>query len=452
MGKRPGDDSRFWAMLPPPFGESDPATAVGIRRPLLKIVQLLAVAGRDFRDDRCLLQASSLSFTSILSLVPFLALAFAVLKGFGVQNRLEPFLLEQLTAGSEEAVSRIISYINNTNMTSLGAVGLLSLLITVISLFASIEEAFNGIWGVSETRSLYRKFSDYLSVALLAPLLMLCAISITTTMQSQAIVRWLLETAYVGDLVLFGFRVLPYLSIWLALTCFYLFIPNTKVSYRSAVIGGVLAGTLWQIAQWGYIHFQVGIARYNAIYGTLALLPLVMVWIYTSWLIILYGGEVVCTHQTLRGCRRGVHLAAHHALLQYLALCLFRRIGRAFVAGEPPRTVESLAAELDVPERTVRSILDFFATRGLLAGGGGDRAAFLPARDIAQIPVDDVLAHLLEYGGGSGSLPGEARDEAVDSIICRLDRERGEKLAGLTVRDLALLRDHGDCGEASDGS
>lgn len=446
------DENRYRTMLPPPFGECDPEAATGIRRMLLKTVQLLGVAGRDFRDDRCLMKASSLSFTTILSLVPFLALAFSVLKGFGVQNRLEPLLLEQVTAGSEEAVSRIIAYINNTNMTSLGAVGLVSLLITVISLFSSIEEAFNGIWGVSETRSLYRKFSDYLSVALLAPLLMLCAISVTTTMQSQALVRWLLETAYVGDLFLFGFRILPYVSIWLALTCFYLFIPNTRVSYKSAVIGGVLAGTLWQIAQWGYIHFQVGIAGYNAIYGTLALLPLVMVWIYTSWLIILYGGEVVCTHQTLRGCRRGVHLAAHHALLQYLTLCLFRRIGRAFIAGDPPRTVESLAAELDVPERTVRSILDYFSTRGFLASSGGDRAAFLPARDITRIPVDEVLADLQEFGGESGSLPGEARDGAVDSIICRLDRGRGEHLAGMTIRELALIRDNGDSAAALDGS
>jgi len=427
-------------LLPPPLGECEPASCSGIRRQLLKGVQILVVAAKDFMADRCHLEASALSFTTILSLVPFLALAFSLLKGFGVQNRLEPILLDQVAAGSEVAVSKIIHYINNTNMTSLGAIGLISLIVTVVSLFASMEESFNGIWGVTETRSLHRKFSDYLSVSLVAPLLLLAATSITTSLQSQVLVRWVLSIEFLGDILLVVFRLIPYLIVWLALICFYLFIPNTKVRFRSALVGGIFAGTIWQLAQWGYIHFQVGVARYNAIYGTLALVPLIMVWVYTSWTIILFGGEVVCAHQTLRGWRGGLRLCSSHSLHEYLALSLLRRIAAVFVAGDPPLNEEELAEELDVPARTVRGLLSFYATRGVLAEGAGEPKTYLPGRDIDRVLVCDVLAALREYGGAgcSGEFGGQDTD-AVSRLLERVQQGTGQLLAGMTLRDLALL-------------
>ncbi len=419
--------------------DRDPAECDGIRRQLLKGAQLLVVSGKDFIADRCLLQASALSFTTILSLVPFLALAFAVLKGFGVQNRLEPILIQQVTAGSEKAVAKIVQYINNTNMATLGAAGLVSLVITVVSLFESTEVAFNGIWGVRETRSAYRKFTDYLSVAMVAPLLMLSATSITTSLQSQALVRWALAEPYIGELLLRLFRFVPYLSIWLALILFYVFIPNTKVRFRSALVGGLLAGTLWQLAQWCYINFQMGVTRYNAIYGTLALVPIIMVWIYTSWAIILFGGEVVWAHQTLRSCRRGLRLTPNHALHEYLALSLFRLIAIRFVAGKPPPSAEEMAEELDLPTRTVQELLSFFTSRGFLAEGAGEPITCLPARDIGTLKVSDVLSVVREYGGSGFSSAESKGSEAVGQLLHRLEEARGESLGGLTIKDLVDL-------------
>ncbi len=419
--------------------DRDPAEYGGIRRLMLKGAQLLVVSGKDFIADRCLLQSAALSFTTILSLVPFLALAFAILKGFGVQNRLEPLLIQQVTAGSEKAVANIIQYINNTNMTSLGTAGLVSLVITVVSLFESTEEAFNGIWGVTETRSVYRKFTDYLSVALVAPILMLSATSITTSLQSQEVVRWAVAKPYIGELLLRGFRIAPYLSIWLALIFFYLFIPNTKVRFRSALVGGILAGTIWQFAQWGYIHFQLGVTRYNAIYGTLALLPIIMIWIYTSWAIILFGGEVVWAHQTLRSCRRGLRLTPNHALYEYLTLSVFRLIAIRHVNGQPPQSVESMAEELDMPTRTLQDLISFFVARGFLAEGVGDPITCLPAKEIATLSVSDLLSALREYGGSGFSSAEKIGTEAVDHLLQRLEEARGESLGGVTVRDLANL-------------
>lgn len=418
---------------------TNPEQYGGVRRYALKIAQILAVAAKDFISDRCLLKASALSFTTILSLVPLLALVFAILKGFGVQNRLEPMLLRQVAAGSEKAVSSIIQYINNTDVASLGAAGLITLLLAAGSLFDSIDEAFNDIWGVKETRSMYRKFTDYLSVALVAPLMMLSAASITTSLKSQAVVLWLLSVPWLGAFVFHGLGFMPYLSIWVALFFFYRFIPNTQVRFRSALVGGVLAGTLWQFAQWGYIHFQMGVTRYNAIYGALSLVPLVMVWIYTSWIVVLFGGEVAWAHQTLRSCRRGLRMTPNHAMHEYLALSLFQMIATSFVAGEPARSAEDMAEELDVPTRIVSDLLSFYVDRRFLAQGGGDISAYLPARDIGTLLLDDILTAVREYGGSGCAFSSEHEPANVLGLLHRLERERGEVLAGMTVRDLVIM-------------
>ena len=263
---------------------------------VLRRTQTLADLGRSFSEHQGSLRAAALTYTTILSLVPFLAIAFSVLKGLGVQNALEPLLLQVAGESSRETVQRIVDYVNNTNVKSLGMIGLLMLMVTVLSLLSTIEEAFNTTWGVKESRPLSRRFSDYLSVVVVGPLLLVVALSMTTTLQSQWLVQWLIHKTVLGEAVVALFRLVPYISIWCALTFLYVFIPNVQVRFRSAVLGGVVAGTIWQIAQWGYFHFQVGVAGYNAIYGTLAALPIFLVWVYTSWLIVLFGLEVVKAH------------------------------------------------------------------------------------------------------------------------------------------------------------
>jgi membrane protein len=417
--------------------EMDPDGYRGIRRYGVKYLQIIAMVAKEFRDDSCLLHASALTFTTILSLVPFFALTFALLKGLGVQNKLEPFILEQVTAGSQELVDKIITYINNTNMTSLGAVGLAALIVTVITLLGNIEEAFNVIWGVRETRSLYRKFSDYLSVLMSGPLLMLAAISITTSLQSQSLVRWLMETTYLGDLLLFFFRLVPYVSVWLALFFLYIFIPNTKVRFRSALLGGVLAGTIWQLAQWGYLHFQVGVAKYNAIYGTLSLLPVFMVWIYTSWLIVLFGLEIVSAHQNIKTFRREYRTPQlSHAMKELLTLTILQDIATAFHFGCPAPVTEQLAEELDIPVRVVRELVTQLTETGYLVATAGDEPSYQPARELEQISVNEVLLSLKDYGGSWGAT-GTVREEALmRGILARVNSAAAATLAGMTLKDL----------------
>ncbi len=267
---------------------------------LRRFIQFALDLYTSFTTHQAPLRASALTYTTVLSLVPFLAIAFSVLKGLGVQNALEPVLLQVAGESSREIIDRVIGYVNNTNVKSLGLIGLVTLMLTVISLLTAIEEAFNSILGVRATRSLQRRFSDYLSVVVVGPLLLMVAFSMTTTLQSQWLVQWLIRHTLFGEAILLPFRLIPYVSVWIAMTFLYSYLPNAKVPFRSALLGGVAAGTVWQFTQWAYFHFQVGVANYNAIYGALAAVPILLVWIYTSWLIVLFGLELVRVHQELK--------------------------------------------------------------------------------------------------------------------------------------------------------
>ena len=438
MERREGSADRIIGFFTHTLWEMEPDSFGPVKGRLVRYLQIGALVVKDFLDDQCLIRASALAFSTLLSIVPFFALAFAVLKGFGVQNTLEPFILDQVAAGSHEIVDNIVTYINNTKVGSLGAIGLGALIVTVVALLGNIEEAFNVIWGVRETRSLYRKFSDYLSVLVSGPILLLAAVSATTTIENQAFVQWLMGSTYLGDVLVLLFHLVPYVSIWLALVFLYMFIPNTRVRFRSALVGGVIAGTLWQAAQWGYIHFQVGVAKYNAIYGTLAALPVFMIWLYTSWIIVLLGGEVVYAHQHLRTFRREVRVPSmSSAARERLTLALVCEISLAFHNDRPAWGVTGLAEHLDVPERSVRELLECLSDGGILAAGCGDDARYLPARELEHIRVRDVLAALRNQGVALPHQLGGESQPVVDCLWASIETAVKGALGDMSFRELA---------------
>jgi membrane protein len=413
----------------------------GVQKLGARSAQITLLAIRNFWNDQCLLRASALAFTTILSLVPFLALTFAVLKGFGVQNRVEPLVMEQLSGGSQEVASRIIAYINNTNMGSMGVFGLLALVVTVITLLGNIEEALNAVWGVEETRSLQRKFSDYLSVVVVGPILIFTAVSMTSFLQSQSLVKWLVENSYAGDILLYLLQLIPYMITWVALVFLYIFIPNTAVRIRPAIVGGVLAGTCWELAQWGYIHFQVGVAKYNAIYGTLAVLPIFMVWIYTSWMIVLFGAEMVHAIQNIKVFRRELRAPAiNFRLRELLALAILQDVVTAFVKGTENWTAKRLEDELELPARVLAELLDELVAGGLLLTTTGDPPAYQPAREPDQVMLSDVLNILRDFGGSWQPQRLTGDEERLQKIIAEIDAAAAGALAGMTMRDLAEIR------------
>ena len=421
------------------------------RRFLLNQGQILTLVVRGFFADGCMLRASALTFTTLLSLVPLLALMFAVLKGFGVQNELETLLLKQLAVGGGTVVTYIVEYINNTNVARLGTFGLLFLVITVLTLLSNIEKTFNRVWGVRETRPLLRRFTDYFSVVTIGPIFVVVAISMTSTVKSQRLVQALIEQQYVGEALLALFEVLPFMVMWLVFAGLYLFMPNVKVSPRAALIGGVFGGTLWQISQWGYLSFQVGVARYNAIYGTLAALPVLMVWIYFSWMIVLLGLEMTYATQNLRSIRRDIRGAqVNFASREFINLMVLLCVGRRFYHGQPAIGKDDLIERLDVPSRLLRNILDELVRLGFIAETVQDSEAtgYQPARALEKIRLHDVISSLAADGADYSSLRNTPERIAVAEVAELLSDAEQKALEGMTLRDLVLqveeLNDQGE--------
>ncbi len=405
----------------------------GLKGRFFSILRIIYSISTNFTIHQGPLRAAALTFTTVLSLVPFLAIAFSVLKGLGAQNALEP-ILQQIAGDSEETISRIIAYVNNTNMKSMGAIGLVMLILTVISLMGSIEEAFNAVWGVRETRSIQRRFSDYLSVVIVGPILLLAATSMTSSLQSQWLLQWLIQNTYLGDAILMLFRFLPYLSVWIAMVFLYIFIPNTRIRFASAVTGGIIAGTAWELAQWGYFHFQVGVANYNAIYGTLAAVPIFLVWIYTSWLIVLFGLEIVFAHQH-RG--HGILGSSSFRLTatarEELAVALLVQVSLHFQNGGIPPSAQNLADELNVPLLPLETVFDELKQLGYLVATSGSVSGWLPARDPSEVKVNEVIGAL--RGVSSLQVTSPVLLLAEDVIRQGWDGSR-TCLEGVTVRDL----------------
>lgn len=409
------------------------------RRWLLRQLQLWVLVCREFLADRCLLHAAALSFTTLLSIVPLLALTFAVLKGFGMQNRLEPLLIDYLAAGSESAAAAIVAYINNTDVARLGVIGLIALGVSALSLLAGIEKTFNDIWGVVETRSVLQRFGGFFAVVVIAPILVATAISMTGTLASHTLAQRLIDRELAGELLILLFKVTPFAAMWLVFAGLYLFIPNARVLPRAALVGGVFGGTLWQFSQWAYVHFQFGVSRYNAIYGTLSALPVFMIWLFLAWVIVLLGLQVAYAVQHLQSVRRDlrggkVSVAGRTRVI----LAVLVHLAIRFQRGQPPCSGEELAAALQIPPRLLAVVMEMLQRLELVAevtAGQGGRG-YLPAREPHALPVSELLARIVNEGADYLPPLVCAERAAIVSLVERLGEGAGSRLDGLTLGDL----------------
>lgn len=421
--------------------EQNPADLSLLQRILLRQIQTAALVIRDFGVNQCLLRASALTYYTMLSLVPLLALTFALLKAFGVQNLLQPLIIEKLNVGDARVADVILGYINNTQVTQLGAVGLIFLLVAVVSLLTNIEKSFNYVWGVKNVRPLLRRFSDYLSVILAGPVLIISAISMTSTLSSNSLVHKLIEMEMIGNVILLLFKVAPFFFMWLAFTGLYVFMSNIKVEWRAAFVGGVVGGTLWQIAQVGYVHFQVGVGRYNAIYGTMAALPIFMVWLYLSWVIVLFGLGVCYAKQNLRTSGRDLRGSeVSRNSFEQIALVLLVTLAERFSKGEAALTNEQLAKYLFIPPRLCRSIIGLLLKIGFVSELRtlSGRCQYQLGRSAENLSLAEILNKMGDCGEEPLHLhPHQQTIIALESyhqVKALID----ENLQGTTLKDLVV--------------
>jgi membrane protein len=441
-----------------------PAPSRG-RSVLLQTVRVVVLAARNFWRDHCLLHATSLAFVTLLSFVPLLAFAFSILKGFKVEEHIKPWLIRQVTGseepleggapapqapsdsaeaqaaqGQKQLIEAILSAIERTDVRALGTIGLLFLLWTTIKLLSTIEDTFNHIWDVQRSRTFSRKIADYVSVVVIAPILLLAAMSVTTAFQSTALVTALRETAIFGPVATLLLGWLPYVGTWIAFTAVYLFMPNTRVRLRAGLIGGIVAGTAWQIAFWFYTHSQILVARYGAIYATFAAIPVFMVWLYVSWTIVLFGAEMACAVQNVgRYWEEERAAGASFAVLEAIALramlalsTAFRRDGRALAA-------EEIAERCKAPARLVADVLRMLAQAGLCTEVAGEPnvTAYHPGRALEKMTPADVLAALRYHGRAVALSTGEPEAALAAELLAAHERTCAADLARTTFQDLA---------------
>lgn len=421
--------------------EQNPAEMNRWHRTILRQLQTVVLVISDFFNNQCLLRASALTYYTMLSLVPLLALTFSLLKAFGVQNKLQPLILEKLNVGGGQIAEVILGYINNTQVAKMGTFGLVFLLIAVISLLTNVEKAFNHIWGVREIRPPLRRFSDYLSVVLVAPVLIISAISMTSGLASNSLVQRLIEMQLVGSIILLVFKITPFIFMWLAFTGLYVFMSNTRVDIRAAFVGGIVGGTLWQLAQVGYVHFQVGVGRYNAIYGTMAALPIFMVWLYLSWVIVLFGLGVCYARQNLRASGRDLRSSEiSYSSFEQVAMSVMTTLAKRFIDGEQPLSHEELARRLAIPPRLCRHIVEVLERLGFVTEqcSRAGRSRYQLGRSAEDLRISDIIHRLRDYGHEALHLRPHKQTIVAQDLCRTIEAKMQEDLGQLNLKELVL--------------
>ena len=412
---------------------------------LIHNLRMVVLSVRGFDEDKCMLRASALTFYSLLSIVPVIAMMFGIAKGFGFEKRVERELLDKFK-GQEEVITKVIDFANNLLENASGGliagIGVALLFWAIIKVLGNIEGSFNHIWGIKKSRPWGRKFSDYLSFMLVSPILLVTAGSATVfiTGRVAAVTERIELLGAVAPLIMFSLKILPYAAIWILFTFIYIFMPNTRVSLRSSVVAGVVAGTFFQIAQWAYIAFQVSAAKYGAIYGTFAALPLFLVWLQISWLIVLFGAEISFAHQNVDTYEfeRDCHTASPY-FRKLLSLAVTHMLVKDFCSGASPSDATQISHKLDIPIRLVRQILFDLTESGRLSEvkeNGQKSTLYQPARDPDVLSIRYVLDALDSRGSMSIPVAASAEFESLGRSLSELGRLTDQSDANLLLKNI----------------
>ena len=376
---------------------------------ITKLVKVIILSVQGFSRDLCPLRASALTLYSILSIVPVIAMLFGISKGFGFEKMLEQQLLEH--APEQDAlVLQLISYAQNLLESTKGGVvagiGVVVLFWTIINVIGNIEESFNFIWKIGKGRSISRKFSDYLSLMLLAPVLLIASSSITVFLQTK--ITWLItviELPEFGTWFVVQVLALSPLVLIIALFAFtFIFMPNHKINYRAGMIAGVIAGIMYYLSQWVYLTLQIGVSSYNAIYGSFAALPLFVVWLQTGWMIVLFGCEVAFFLQNYEVYRNNDRFAdLSFSLKKMIALQITHLVVKNFVKLNHPLTASEIATRLVIPIAIIQSVLSNLIIGHIIVeykdrDEAESEEIYQPAVDINILTIAYVI-NALEYCG-----------------------------------------------------
>ena len=413
--------------------------------PLIKQVRVLILAFKGFNRDKCQLRAAALTFYSILSLIPILAMVFGIAKGFGFEQKLELLLQKKIASRDmvvQEGIDWIISkaklLLESTRGSLIAGVGLIVLMWAATRVLRHIEAALNDIWEIKNSRPWIRNFTDLLSIMVVAPILFILAQS--TTVFITAIIQDLSKGMELLGLLFLLMKLVPFGLIWLLFTMIYVVVPNTKVNFKSALVAGVIVGTIFQLSQWIFFKSQMGISKYNAIYGSFAFLPLLLIWIQTAWLILLLGAEIAFANQHIN--RYEFALGSQEvkpSFKKLVTLLITNLLVKNFVEAKSSLTAEEISAILHAPVRLVRQCITDLMNSKIINEVGKKNSqdtSYQPARSVENLSVSFVLQAIDEHGLGDIHIHESGESKRLSQALEALNQEIERSPSNILLKDI----------------
>ncbi|NSW94315.1 MAG: YihY/virulence factor BrkB family protein [Bacteroidales bacterium] len=412
---------------------------------IIKQLRIIVVAARGFAKDKVELRASALTFYSLLSIIPIVAIAFAIAKGFGLDQNLEQLIVKELES-QPEVLNWLLQQARNALQETRGGyiagVGVIILFWSVISLLDQIEGSFNHIWQIRSSRVWYRKFTDYLTIMLIAPVFIILSSSVTVFVSTE--LNDFISNARMLDffkpVVSFLVKLIPYILTGVALTILYIIMPNTKVRFVPAFVSGIIAGTVLQLLQWLYIDLQFGITKLSSIYGSFAAIPLFIIWLQASWIVLLLGAELAFANQNIsRYEYESEALNVSNYQKRALVLMIMQLIIKNFVSGEKPLSAENIATSLKIPIRLVNDILQDLNNVKIISivhDNEGKERLFQPATDINKLTVSYVLTKLDRKGTDQNVFIKSNNFEKIVNMLDKFDSLTAMSESNILIKDL----------------
>ena len=410
---------------------------------LLRQLMTIVLAVRGFSKDRVMLRASALTFYTLLAIVPIAAIAFAIAKGFGLDQTLREVIVNEFQSQQEVLnwlLTNATSALQETRGGYIAGVGTIVLFWSVMSLLADIELSFNHIWQIRDSRSLSRKFTDYLTIMIISPMLIILSSSITVFIRAE--LTDFMDSAPILDffkpIISFLFKLAPYFLTWIVMTVLLIIMPNTRVKFKPAMIAGIITGTLLQLLQWLYIDLQFGISKLSAIYGSFAAVPLFILWVQSSWMIVLLGAELSYAYQNItRFETESEALKVGNYEKRALVLLIMKTVINNFYQGDKPINASEIALALKIPVRLVTSILqDLSSVKLVSVISEDDERLYQPALDINRITVGFVFSRVDQSGETQVLTVSNKDHERVMSILGDFDKLISKSESNILIKDL----------------
>ena len=406
-------------------------------RILANVLRYVVALVRDMFAGGLMLRSMSLVYTTLLSIVPLLALSAAALKGFGGEENLEPMvygLFEGMGAQGTEIARILIDLVEHVKVGALGGISLAFFIYTAVSLVQKIEESFNYVWHVAKRQNFARRLTEYLIVLLVGPVVIVIAIGMIASLKSNTIVQFLLGFEFLGPIIVATSKLTPYLLVTGVFTFIYMYMPNTRVQFRSALVGGVAAGFAWASVGVIFATFVVYSARTQLIYSSFAIFITTLIWLYVNWLILLIGAQLAFYHQNpayLRIGRREPRLS--NSMRERLVLNAMYLIGLAHRDGTQKETVRSLARQMEMPSVTLTPIIAGLEFEQLLTTTESEE--LLPGREMSRMQLKDILAVVRDHGE-TGSYRDPRWENAITGLGDELDQSIAAAVGEKTLADL----------------